>query len=147
MDLVARFQAYVSDFERSYADGDWSRLGPYFAPDAVYDSVAPEPLGFRVVGRAAILEHFANVTAMFDRRFDTRVMHTEPPYVEHRRVALRGVVVYTLRDTPPLRLPFSEIAEYRSGEIVRLQDSASPEDVRVLTEWLAMYGDRLSGLG
>ena len=143
MDLVTRFQSYVSDFERSYGDGDWSRLSAYFAADAVYESVAPAPLGFRVVGRPAILEHFASVTEAFDRRFDTRVMHTDPPRAERGHVSLRGLVIYTLRDTPPLRLPFTEIAEYRDGEIVRLEDTATPEDIRALSDWMTQYGGRL----
>jgi hypothetical protein len=52
--------------------------------------------------------------------------------------------VYTVRDAPPLRLPFAEIAEYRSAEIIRLEDSASPSDVLALGEWMARHGDRLA---
>ena len=144
MDLAQRFRAYANDFERSYADRQWSRLGPYFAVDAIYECRAPESLAFRVVGRAAILERFALVTDAFDRRFESRTMHVDEPLAQGERVSIRGVVVYTVRDAPLLRLPFAEVAEYRSGEIIHLEDSASPSDVVAIGEWMARYGDRLA---
>jgi hypothetical protein len=127
MNLAARFTAYATDFERSYADRDWARLGPYFAGDAVYECRAPEMLAFRVVGRAAILERFATVTEVFDRRFDSRSMSFEPAVVDGQRVSITGLVVYALSGAPDFRLPFSEVAEYRGTEIVHLEDASSPE--------------------
>lgn len=83
MDLAARFTAYANDFERSYADRDWARLGPYFASDAIYECRAPEVLAFRVVGRAAILNRFETVTDAFDRGF--------PPMVTRPQAMLRAL--------------------------------------------------------
>jgi len=142
-DLAARFRAYANDFERSYADREWSRLGPYFTADAVYECSTPADLAFRVVGRAAILERFALVTEAFDRRFESRTMRIDDCRAQGDRVDVRGVVIYALGDAPPLHLPFTEVAEYRGDDIVRLEDAASPEDVRAIGEWMAQYGHRL----
>ena len=147
MDLAARFREYADAFERSYADREWARLASYFAADAIYECVTPEILAFRVVGRAAILERFASVSDAFDRRFDSRTLHIDELHTDGDRVAVRGAVVYTLRDAPPVRLPFTEIAEYRSGEIIRLEDGASPADIAALADWMARYGQRLGATG
>ena len=51
-------------------------------------------------------------------------------------------MMVTLAEVPVL--PFAEVAEYRSGEIIHLEDSASPSDVVAIGEWMARYGDRLA---
>jgi len=143
MDLAGRFVSYADDFERSYADGDWLRLEAYFASDAVYECREPAALAFRVVGRAAIFERFAAVTAAFDRRFDSRSIRVGPPTVAGARVSVTGVVVYTLSGAPPLALPFSETATYRGAEIVHLEDASSDAALADVAEWMARYGDLL----
>jgi len=143
MDLAARFAMYADDFERSYADRNWARLRSYFTSDAVYECKSPEALAFRVVGRDAVLARFETVTDAFDRRFDSRSISFAPAMVEGQRVSISGVVLYTLSGTPPFHLPFSELADYRSGQIVRLEDTASPEAIGELADWMARYGDRL----
>jgi hypothetical protein len=143
VDLAARFQEYADDFERSYADRDWPRLGRYFAADAVYECTSPPELAFRVEGRAAILSRFEQMTDGFDRIFASRTMRLDPPHRSGERVTVRGVVVYAVAGAPPFELPFTEVAEFRGDEIVRLEDAAAPETVRRMTEWLALYGDRL----
>jgi hypothetical protein len=142
-DLAARFREYADAFERSYADGRWARVAAYFSADAVYECVAPESLAFRVVGRAAILERFATVCDAFDRRFDSRSMQIDELRVDAERVSVRGVVIYTLCDAPPLCLPFTETAEYRGEQIIRLEDGADAADVVAIATWMAQYGQRL----
>jgi SnoaL-like domain len=144
MDLATRFQAYADDFERSYADGDWLRLAPYFTDDAVYECVSPPELAFRVEGRAAILARFEEVTNTFDRTFASRTMRFDLPHQSGRHVTIGGVVVYAAPDAPPFELPFTEIAEFRGAEIVRLEDAAGPETAARMREWFALYGDRLA---
>lgn len=143
MDLTARFHTYADDFERSYADRNWARLAPYFAADAVYECKSPEALAFRVEGRAAILARFESVTEAFDRRFDSRSLKFASTAVEGQTVTVTGLVLYTVSDAPPLRLPFTEFAEYRGGEIIRLEDAASVEAFGEVTEWMARFADRL----
>ena len=143
IDLAARFAAYADDFERAYVDRNWARLGPYFADDAVYECRSPPALAFRVVGRAAILERFADVTDAFDRRFDSRSISFAPARVDGQRVSITGVVVYTLAGAPPFRLPFTELADYRGAAIAHLEDAASPEALAELADWMGRYGERL----
>ena len=143
MDLAARFHAYADDFERSYADRNWARLAPYFASDAVYECKNPEALAFRVEGRTAILARFESVTEAFDRRFDSRSISFASTAVEGQTVSVTGMVLYTVSDAPPLRLPFTEFAEYRGGEIIRLEDTATVEAIGEVAEWMARFADRL----
>jgi SnoaL-like domain len=146
MDLVARFEAYANDFERSYADRDWSRLASYFAADAVYECREPQELAFHVEGRDAILARFDEVANAFDRRFDSRSMTLDPPREQGTHVSVTGVAIYTLAGAPALRLPFSEVAEYRRAEIVRLEDASTAEAIGAVAEWMARYGARLHGV-
>ncbi len=37
MSILERYQAYAAAFEESYVDDDWSRIGPYFTENAVYE--------------------------------------------------------------------------------------------------------------
>ena len=143
MDLAARFRAYANDFERSYADRTWARLAAYFASEAVYECKSPEALAFRVEGRAAILARFESVTEAFDRRFDSRAISFASTAVEGQTVTVTGLVLYTVSGAPPLGLPFTEFAEYRGGEIVRLEDAATVEAFGEVTEWMARFADRL----
>ncbi len=143
MDLAARFLAYANDFEHSYADRNWDRLAPYFAADAVYESAVPAALAFRVEGREAILARFAMATDAFDRRFDSRTLRLDPPRLSEQRVTVTGVATYGLAGAPSFSLPFAEVADYRGDEIVRLEDSAAPECVQQLADWMARYGSRL----
>ena len=143
MDLARPFQAYARRLRTILCRPRLVRLGPYFAIDAVYECRSPESLSFRVDGRAAILERFALVTDGFDRTFDSRTIRFDAPRVEGERVSIRGAVVYTLGDAPPLRLPFAEVADYRGGEIIRLEDCAEPADILALGAWMVEFGDRL----
>lgn len=143
MDLATRFRAYADDFERSYVDRSWQRLAPYFAEDAVYESTSTPMLAFRVEGRSAILAHFEAMTDGFDRTFASRTMRLETPRQSGESVTVDGTVVYTVPGAPPFELRFSEVAEFRGAEIVHLEDHATDEAVRRMTEWFSLYGDRL----
>jgi hypothetical protein len=142
IDLAARFQDYADAFERAYMDRDWSQLERYFAADAVYECVSPPELAFRAEGRGAILARFAAVTDGFDRTFASRTIRLEPPHQSGERVTVRGVVVYAVPSTPPFELPFTEVADFRGDEIVRLEEIAAAETVHRMADWLTRYGDR-----
>src|SRR5262249_62051485 len=73
MSLVERYRAYAADFERTFADDDWSRLKQYFTEDATYSTPAN---GLRVSGREADLALLGTAAFKFDRRFATRSLST-----------------------------------------------------------------------
>jgi hypothetical protein len=68
----------------------------------------------------------------------------DPPRRSGQHVTISGVVVYAVPGAPPFELPFTEVAEFRGGEIVHLEDAAPPETARRMGEWFALYGDRLT---
>src|SRR6185295_19406317 len=73
MKLVDRYQAYAADFERTYADDDWSRLEQYFTEDATYSTPAN---GMSVSGRDTVLAVLRGSVTGFDRRCDSRTLAT-----------------------------------------------------------------------
>jgi hypothetical protein len=90
MGTTDTFLGYAQDFEKTYADDDWSRLERYFAPDAVYE-VRNVPFGCRLVGPQAIFRGIKKSLDGFDRRMDERtVAVVDGPYVEGERVSLAG---------------------------------------------------------
>ena len=54
MTIVERFLAYATDFEKTLADDDWSRLRQYFSEDAVY-RVESDLFGCELSGPTASL--------------------------------------------------------------------------------------------
>ena len=82
------FAAYAADFEKTYKDDDWSRLGRYFAPDAIYQ-VKGDPFTTKIQGSDAIFKGIKKSLDGFDRRFATREVALEgAPEVEGDTVAL-----------------------------------------------------------
>src|SRR6185369_14569969 len=71
MDIMRQFLAYAGDFERTYADDDWSRLYQYFADDAVYE-VKATSFGCRLQGPQAIFAGIKKSLDGFDRKFEKR---------------------------------------------------------------------------
>lgn len=140
MDPLQRFLAYAADFEKTFADDDWTRLEDYFAPGAVY-SVEGIPQACEIEGRDAILRAIKKSLDGFDRRFDRRALVPEgPPEVEGRRVTIRGTLRYEKEGLPNLELKASETAELdEEGRIVRLAD-AYPADQGEAFAWLARHG-------
>lgn len=71
MGTLESFLSYAAEFEKSYADDDWSRLERFFADDAVY-RVESNRFGCELTGPDAILAGMKKSLDGFDRRFDTR---------------------------------------------------------------------------
>ena len=66
MSILERYQAYADDFEKSYDDDDWTRIGRYFTEGAVYEG-NPD-----AVGREAVLAKLKAGVDGFDRKMDSR---------------------------------------------------------------------------
>ena len=99
-DTIARYHAYAAAFEAAYASDDWSRLEPYFTPDAVADLN-----GTVVRGRDAVLTAFHTAVTIFDRRFDARRLRlVEGPTREGGRVHTKAAAVYERAGLPALEL-------------------------------------------
>jgi SnoaL-like domain len=139
MNPLQLFVVYAQDFERTYADDDWSRLEQYFRPDASYEVGAPFACSLR--GPAAIFAGIRKSLDGFDRRFATREVAIEgAPSVEGDTVALSWAVTYGRPGSPPLVLRGRSRATYADGRIARLADSYDAAAIASTTAWIRSYG-------
>jgi hypothetical protein len=135
--LVARFEAYAADFERTYADDDWSRLEPYFTEDATYSTPAN---GVRVPGRQNVLAVLRAAVSGFDRRCDSRTLvTTQGPREEGDQVSREWEATFTLAGAPELRITGSERAVFRGDRIVLLEVVLRPETLARLMHYREKY--------
>jgi hypothetical protein len=67
MNPLQRFLEYAAAFELSYADDDWTRLEPFFAPDAIYRVTGSNAWDCEVKGCKALLAAMRKFVDEFDR--------------------------------------------------------------------------------
>jgi hypothetical protein len=139
MGTTDTFLGYAQDFEKTYADDDWSRLERYFAPDAVYE-VRNVPFGCRLVGPQAIFRGIKKSLDGFDRRMDERtVAVVDGPYVEGERVSLGWTVTYAKRGAPDFVLRGRSSAQVVGGKIVELTDEYPDGMAAEAGAWFAKH--------
>jgi hypothetical protein len=138
MAALERFLAYAQDFERTYADDDWSRLAQYFAPDAVYEVQGTAPC--EITGREAIFRGLKKSLDGFDRKFaERRVEIAGPPKAEGDTVAVEWLATYVRPGTPPLVLRGRSVACFAGDAIGRLTDTLTG-DPGELAAWFGAHG-------
>src|SRR5688572_29083634 len=71
--LVEQLAAYAMDFERTFADDDWTRLVPHVAPNAEREVLGGGILAYHSVGRDEVLGDLKRNVQDMDRRFDLRI--------------------------------------------------------------------------
>jgi len=137
--IMERFMAYAGEFERTLADDNWSRLEPYFAPDAVYEVTGS--FGCRLTGPAAIFAGIKKSLDGFDRKFAKRDIEvTSGPEVSADEIRMGWTVVYTAEGLPPFVLRGRSAVRYASGKIVHLADVFDPGVEGELTAWQRATG-------
>jgi hypothetical protein len=137
MDLAARFQSYAADFERTYADDDWTRLEQYFAEDAVYSTTAN---GMRIAGRVNVLAVLRAAISSFDRLCDSRLLETtDGPRQEGDQVVRKWACRFALDGAPDLHIEGNERAVYRGDRIELLEVAITPETFGRLLEYRERY--------
>ena len=144
MSLVERYRAYAADFERTFADDDWSRLEQYFTEDATYSTPAN---GLRVSGREAVLAVLRTAVSKFDRRCDTRSLHTTAgPHEAGNEVLREWAATFTLEGAPALRIGGSERAVFRGHRIELLEVTLTQEALARLMDYANKYILARSGI-
>ena len=144
MDLLGAFAAYAADFERTFADDDWSRLEHHFRDDAEY-RIENGPLACTLRGRAEILAGMRRSIDGFDRRCDVRATRLRaPPEIDGDRVVVRWAGTYRVGALPPLEVAGTETAEFRDGRIACLVDVYEEESIARHADWLARHGCELN---
>jgi hypothetical protein len=141
MDVLKRAAAYAADFEKTYADDDWTRLAPYFHEDAVYEVQGDVAWACTLEGREAVFRGIKRSLDGFDRRFASRELSADgPPEVDGTRVRLSGRVTYRRDDLPPLLLELTEVIEFDGDRIARITD-VYDDRVGPALDWLAAHGE------
>lgn len=131
-ELIQRFAAYAQAFEETYEDDDWSRLEPYFAPNAVY---LPGD-GTHSVGRDAVLETLRRSVDSLDRRFQSRKLELlAAPVVENDLLVAQWRASYSDDDLGDLVIAGMELATFYEGVIQRLEDVFDDDSMKTLSEW------------
>ena len=139
MSILDRYRAYEAAFEETYVDDDWSRIAPYFAEDAIYES------DDTARGRDAVLQKLRDGVNAFDRRMDRRIPDFQEPTVDGDTVTMRWKVTYTKQGLPDLEVSGVEIAEFAGDQIAALRDSFDPAATKAMQEWMAAHGAALQG--
>jgi hypothetical protein len=143
MDILQPFMTYARDFERTLADDDWSRLGQYFAPDAVYE-VKAASFPCRLVGPKAIFAGIKKSLDGFDRKFARRdVEVTSGPEIAGDEMQMGWKVVYHKDGVPPFTLRGRSSVRYADGKIAYLCDSYDPSVEGEFRAWEKESGLRL----
>ncbi len=131
-----RFMEYAADFEKTLADDDWSRLGRYFAPDAVYE-VRAEGFGCMLTGPDAIFKGMKKSLDGFDRKFDGRTVDvTSGPDIDGDALRVGWAGTYRKAGKAPYVLRGRSEAHYRDGKIVRLVDSYDASVAAEAAAWM-----------
>ena len=142
IDLLERFTAQSAAFERAFIDDDWSRLEPYFTPDAIYETLGPG--GERWVGSPAVMAALRRAVNNFDRRCDSRALVTiEGPVRDGAEVLRQWSCTFTLSGAPDLTIDGSERAVYRGELIELLQEKLTAPSREELGRWVAAHGSLL----
>lgn len=137
MGVLERYQAYVDAFEQSVADDDWSRIGPFFAEDAVL--IYEEELVAR--GRDEVVATLKAGVVGFDRLMDSRTPGFETPTVDGDTVNVKWQFSYTKSGQPDLVTDGEETALFAGEQIARLQDVSD----KAMQQWIANHGSTLQG--
>ncbi len=141
--LLQRFVEYAQAFEKTYVDDDWTRLEPYFAPDAVYRVVGSTSWDCEVRGRPQVLAAIHKFANEFDRKCTRTVRPGGALLVGADSVRVTGVATYTRGDSDELALHIEMIAQYRDGLIIRLSDVFPAENEARVRAWIERWAPDL----
>lgn len=139
MTALQQFIAYATAFEQTYDDDDWSRIEPFFAPDAVYE-VQGSVLGCRLEGRPAILAGLKKSLDGFDRRFAKRTLDVvDGPHEQGDTVTIGWTATYAVPGATSLLLRGRSTVSVRDGKVVRLVDAYPDGMDEEVAGWLARH--------
>lgn len=141
---VQELAAYAMAFEQTFADDDWQRLEPYFAPDAEREVLGGGILAYHSVGRDQVLSDLRRNVDDMDRRFDQRI-----PEVLAGPEERDGVVWMDWRLTlrraglPDLVVEGNHGTWHRGGLITRIEEHVSDEVGAAVEAYLGKHAAAL----
>ncbi|PCJ72007.1 MAG: hypothetical protein COA62_05500 [Rhodobiaceae bacterium] len=142
MNLLELFIEQRIAFEKSYDDGDWSRLVPYFSEDIQYQ-VFGAPFHCMINGRNKVIEGIQKSVMNFDKLCEREIRSIGMPTVEGDTVLAYGELHFRRNDDPPIACKLREIATYKDGFIVRLMDIYDAGADVEYQAWFEKWGNGL----
>jgi hypothetical protein len=139
MTLTDKLFAYAADFEKTFADDDWTRLERHFTADVVYE-VVNVPFACRVEGRDAVLAALRKSISGFDRRCDERRLGIRRGPVESGdEVELDWEVTYVKKGAPDFLLLGGSLARFTADRISYLSDRYPDGMGEQITAWTSAH--------
>lgn len=142
MSLIQQFLEQRAAFEKTYEDGNWARLEPYFSEGLVYE-VMNMPFHCVIRGRAAVIAGLKRSIERFDKLCRRTVGIGAVIFQEGSNVLVHGGIRFQRGGSAPVESGLWEIATYRDGRIERLIDIYDPGEGAKYERWMAKWGDGL----
>jgi hypothetical protein len=143
MTTIERFMSYAADFEKTFADDDWSRLAVHFSEGAVYE-VRNASFACRVEGRERIFEAIRRSLDGFDRRCENRqIALTHGPVVYGPMVELDWKVSYSKAGAPDFVLVGGSVARVEGDRIVHMIDRYPDGASDSAAAWIEEYAPEI----
>jgi hypothetical protein len=142
MSLIPRFIEQRAAFEKTYDDGNWERLEPFFSEGLVYE-VMNMPFYCVISGRAAVIAGLRRSIERFDKLCRRTVGIGATIFQEGNNVLVHSGIRFQRGDSPPVETGLWEIASYRDGRIGRLIDIYDPGESAKFKRWMTEWGEGL----
>lgn len=139
MSLIKQFIEQRAAFEKTYDDGDWGRLEPYFNERLTYE-VMNMPFHCVIRGRSAVIAGLRRSIERFDKLCQRTVGIGALVLQEGNNVMVHGGIRFQHGSSPPVESALWEIATYRDGRIERLIDIYDAGDSAKYERWMAQWG-------
>jgi len=144
MDLVQKFESYMQDFERTWHDGDWTRVRRHLTDDFVHERDVRPLSWFRDEGAEGAVRRWREEVENFDKEFDSRIFVPKAPARQDgSEVRLDWVCLFMLDGIPALIDEGTEVAEFRDGRMAALRGEYHRDAIDRMLLWTQQYGDRL----
>jgi hypothetical protein len=142
MNHAKKYLEYAGAFEETYEDDDWSRLEPFFTPDAAFSSTGGPPLGGRWEGRQNVLDQLRESVNTLDRRFDKRSVELlGAPEIGEDTIEIKWKATYQKAGAPDLVFEGGERATFEGDRIRLLEDTIEDGADERVQAYLARHFD------
>jgi hypothetical protein len=142
---VEELAAYAMAFEHTFADDDWQRLTPHFAPDAEREVLGGGPLAFHSVGREHVIADLKRNVEDMDRRFDLRVPEVlAGPEERDGAVWMEWRLTLRRAGIPDLVVEGRHGTWHRDGRITRIEEHVSDAVGATVERYLSRHASALA---
>ena len=142
MQILEIFEKFVTAFEATIDDDNWSRLAPFLSDDVTYVNIGgPDP---KCEGRDNVMTYLKNDVTNTDRRFDTRThIALAQPLIHDNHLSRPWRCIYTLAGVPDLVVEGEARYVFENDLIKEIEEEITEESIQRTKAWMQKYGDKL----